>query len=335
VLSVAAIGAVGTSDARLSDARTPTAHGHVIADTTGLQTGLDGKVGTTDPRLSDARAPTAHGHPQSDVTGLGTSLAAKADLVGGLVPTAQIPAVATGQTVTVVSQAAMLALTSGQVQPGDVAIRSDQAGRRWLLAAADPSVLGSWIALEVPDAVSSVNSQQGAVILGKGDVGLGSVDNTADSSKPVSTAQQVALDAKAATTDARFPAGADIVDGDIAAAAGIAEAKLTLASDAPAGTPSRRSLGTGAGQALPGDHVSVTNARAPTAHGHAIADTTGLQAGLDAKVASATLTASGKGHVNHGATAATARPAGYKSVEWVGSVSPTNGVAGDTWVNTV
>jgi hypothetical protein len=68
-----------------------------------------------------------------------------------------------------------------------------------VLAAADPSLLGSWIALEVPDAVSSVNSQQGAVILGKADVGLGSVDNTADAAKPVSAAQQAALDAKQST----------------------------------------------------------------------------------------------------------------------------------------
>ncbi len=45
-------------------------------------------------------------------------------------------------------------------------------------------------------------------------------------------------------------------------------------------------------------------------------------------------TASGKGYVNHGATAGTARPTGYASVEWVGSVSPTNAVDGDTWVNT-
>jgi hypothetical protein len=117
----------------------------------------------------------------------------KADLVNGKVPTSQVPAIATGETVTVANQAVMLSLTAEQVQPGDVAIRSDQDGRRWLLAATNPSVLGSWIALEVPDAVSSVQGQQGAVILGKADVGLGSVDNTADIAKPVSAAQQAAL----------------------------------------------------------------------------------------------------------------------------------------------
>ncbi|UHS61060.1 hypothetical protein HRR99_05795 [Agrobacterium vaccinii] len=45
--------------------------------------------------------------------------------------------------------------------------------------------------------VSSVNGQGGAVVLAKGDVGLGNVDNTSDASKPVSTAQQTALNAKA------------------------------------------------------------------------------------------------------------------------------------------
>lgn len=45
-------------------------------------------------------------------------------------------------------------------------------------------------------AVASVNGRTGAVTLTKSDVSLSSVDNTADSAKPVSTAQQTALDAK-------------------------------------------------------------------------------------------------------------------------------------------
>lgn len=63
-------------DSRLSDARTPTAHTHVIADLTdaGNVVGLD--IGTTagtvcagdDSRLSDARTPTAHTHTHNDIT---------------------------------------------------------------------------------------------------------------------------------------------------------------------------------------------------------------------------------------------------------------------------
>ena len=103
--------AVVTSDARLSDARPPTAHSHAYASLSGLPTlgtaaaenvgafataaqGTDARtptahthapseitgtaVVTADARLSDARTPTAHTHPQSDVTGLVTDLAGKA-----------------------------------------------------------------------------------------------------------------------------------------------------------------------------------------------------------------------------------------------------------------
>lgn len=196
---------------------------------------------------ADGLPPMAHTHPQADVTGLPATLAAKADLVGGVIATAQLPAVATGATVTVASQAAMLALTASQVQPGDVAIRSDQAGRRWLLAATDPSLIGSWIALETPDAVSSVNGQQGTVVLGAADVGAASTTHPG-------------------LSDQRTPLPDSVTDAKVAPGAAIAESKLALASDAAPGTASRRTLGTGATQALPGDHSSVTNARTPTAH---------------------------------------------------------------------
>jgi hypothetical protein len=48
---------------------------------------------------------------------------------------------------------------------------------------------GSWTAAPV----TSVASKTGAVTLDKSDVGLGNVDNTSDANKPVSTAQQTAL----------------------------------------------------------------------------------------------------------------------------------------------
>jgi hypothetical protein len=47
------------------------------------------------------------------------------------------------------------------------------------------------------DIVTSVASKTGDVTLVKGDVGLGNVDNTSDANKPVSTAQQTALNLKA------------------------------------------------------------------------------------------------------------------------------------------
>lgn len=44
-------------------------------------------------------------------------------------------------------------------------------------------------------------------------------------------------------------------------------------------------IGSGAADAVAGNDARLTNARTPTAHTHAIADTTGLQAALDAKAA--------------------------------------------------
>jgi hypothetical protein len=92
-------GKAATTDPRLSDARTPTAHAHgwdavtdkpstftpsshahAITDTTGLQAALDGKVGTADARLTDARAPLAHTQAISTITNLQAALDAKSDV---------------------------------------------------------------------------------------------------------------------------------------------------------------------------------------------------------------------------------------------------------------
>lgn len=61
---------------------------------------------------------------------------------------------------------------------------------------------------------------------------------------------------------------------------------------------------------------------------------TAQQTAFDLKVNETTRSASTKGFKNHGAIAGTARPTGYASIEWYGSVEPTNAVDGDTWINT-
>ena len=45
--------------------------------------------------------------------------------------------------------------------------------------------------------VKRVNGYAGDVVLSKSDIDLGNVDNTSDANKPISTAAQTALDAKA------------------------------------------------------------------------------------------------------------------------------------------
>jgi len=109
------------------------------------------------------------------------------------------------------SEAEMLALT---VQRGDLAVRTDLS-KTFILQGDDPTLLSNWVELATPpDAVTSVNTQVGDVVLGKADVGLGNVDNTSDLDKPISTATQDALDLKYDTSNP-----ANYVDAAGAAAA--------------------------------------------------------------------------------------------------------------------
>lgn len=69
----------------------------------------------------------------------------------------------------------------------------------------------------------------GAGAISKGDIGLGNVDNTADTDKPVSTAQQTALNAKAGLTALAAQAGAALIGfitSGVGAAARTVQAKL-------------------------------------------------------------------------------------------------------------
>lgn len=125
-------------------------------------------------------------------TAQAAALAAKADLVGGVIPDAQLPPLAILDTFVVASQAAMLALTA---QKGDVAVRTD-INQTFRLTANPASTLGNWQVMPAAGAVTSVAGKTGTVSLVKGDVGLGNVDNTSDAAKPVSTAQATAIGLK-------------------------------------------------------------------------------------------------------------------------------------------
>lgn len=177
-------------------------------------------VRDADPRLTDSRAPTggaggvlSGSYPNP---GFAVDMATQAELDAGLatripttargaangvaslgadgkIPESELPAIAITDTFSVASQAAMLALTA---ERGDIAIRTD-LNKTFALAASPASTLANWLELRTPtDAVLSVAGKTGAVTLAKGDVGLGNVDNTNDAAKPVSTAQQAALNLK-------------------------------------------------------------------------------------------------------------------------------------------
>ena len=115
--------------------------------------------------------------------------------VTGTLSSAQLPPLAVNETFVVASQTAMLALTA---ERGDMAIRTDN-GRTYVLSTDAPATLADWKEITAGGAVLSVAGKTGTVTLVKGDVGLGSVDNTSDLAKPVSTATQTALNGKEGT----------------------------------------------------------------------------------------------------------------------------------------
>lgn len=140
-------------------------------------------------------------------------------------------------------------------------------------------------------------------------------------------------------------ADATIADRHIAGGAAIAESKLALASDAASGTASRRTIGTGALQACSGADTRLSDTRTPTdasvtaaklaaalkpSGGAATTDEAVRRLGTGAGEAAPGV--NGLGVVEHGTNAATTRPTGYAQILWVGSVDPTNKVAGDIWM---
>lgn len=82
--------------------------------------------------------------------------------------------------------------------------------------------------------VFSVAGKTGAVTLAKDDVGLGNVDNTSDANKPVSTAQQAALNAKADAARA-VAAGTGLTGGGSLTADRTIAADIATQAEAQAG----------------------------------------------------------------------------------------------------
>lgn len=200
---------------------------------------------------SAAAARTAIGAGTSDLVIGSTSTTAKAGdwvpsfaEVTGTLGTNQLPPLAINETFVVASQAAMLALSA---QRGDIAIRTDTSDT-FVLASDSPGTLADWKEIIANGQVISVAGKTGAVSLVKGDVGLGSVDNTADTAKPVSTAQQTALNAKentiAAGTTAQYYRGDKTWVTLDKAAAGLANVDNTSDVNKPVSTAQATSIAT-------------------------------------------------------------------------------------------
>jgi hypothetical protein len=118
--------------------------------------------------------PSSHSHPQSEVNGLSSALAAKVDTNDSRLSDARTPTGGAGGV-----------LSGSYPNPGFAVDMATQA--------------------ELDEHTGNTNNPHGVT---KAQVGLGNVDNTSDANKPISTAQQTALDAKvtgpASATDGRI-----------------------------------------------------------------------------------------------------------------------------------
>lgn len=123
------------------------------------------------------KADLIHTHTVGQVDGLQSALDGKAALVGGLIPTSQLPAVALTKPQVVSDRAGMLALTA---QEGDVAVITSGTDKgTYMLGPGASTNFASWVALAAPtDAVTSVNGQTGVVQLAAGDVGAAPSSHT-------------------------------------------------------------------------------------------------------------------------------------------------------------
>lgn len=211
-----------------------------------------------------------------------TALATKADLIGGLIPTSQIPSIALQDTKVVANQAAMLALGSS-VQVGDIAVRTDGAGT-FILIAADASQLANWTQLSAPtDAVTSVNGQVGPVTLAPADIGAAAAVHAHTIAQV--TGLQAALDARPVT-----PAGASQVNvstsGGTGGVLGYTKSPTgdTFAVRNAAGTLSVAEATADIHAATRGQMVAGLATKAEVVHAHAIADVTGLLDALSARL---------------------------------------------------
>lgn len=138
-----------------------------IGDVAGLEEALD--------NLSEADSDLG-----GQIVAIQNTLPLKADLVGGVIPSSQIPAIAITEYLGIAAdQAEMLALVG---QLGDWCHRTDLE-KAFIIIGEDTTDPASWKEWPMPiSAVTSVNGQVGVVVLNAANIGINSSDNIAEGS---------------------------------------------------------------------------------------------------------------------------------------------------------
>ena len=200
--SSASVTNIGTSTAAVFDISIP--KGDVGSADASTWSTLDGKPAVVAAGATKADARTAI---DAEYTGNKGNANGYASLdSAGKVPYTQLPASIMSYLGTWNATTNSPSLADGTGDAGDL-YRVSVAGSRNLGAGSITYGVGdyviyngsTWEKSDSTDAVASVNGYTGVVSLTKSDVGLGSVDNTADTAKPISTATQTALDGKEPT----------------------------------------------------------------------------------------------------------------------------------------
>lgn len=183
---------------------------------------------------------------EGPVSALGGGIEVPLESVEGVAHRLDTLEVETGEAVTA-AQAAQAAAESAASAAGTALPAGGSTGQSLVkLSAADRHV--GWSTVSGGGgggSVTSVAGRTGDVSLVKGDVGLGSVDNTSDTNKPVSTATQTALNGKANTSHTHTVANVAGLQDALDSKAGLNAAVNASQVNAGTGVINPVRLGTG------------------------------------------------------------------------------------------
>jgi hypothetical protein len=234
---------------------TPSAHTHAVLDVTGLQAILDAK------QAAGSYAPLSHVHAVANVTGLQAALDGKQASGDYATNTALTSGLAGKQSAgDYATNSALTSGLAGKQDVGDYVTQDDLDTKQDVGDYATNTALALKAPLASPTFTGTVSG------VTKSMVGLGNVDNTADTAKPVSSAQLTALNLKANIASPTFTG---TVSGISKAMVGLANVDNTSDAAKPVSTATQTAL----------------DGKAATSHTHTIANVTGLQTALDGKQA--------------------------------------------------